>query len=163
MSVDLSGLPATKYPHLIRCKVCDSPSQTQTIRSIGGPLDPTDRTERVLVIEPKPLCTGGEAHTWQTLEQACDERYRPRPENLVGLAQDLDGDYYVVNESFPEGWKVTPCCGSTVKGVENGIVCRSCFEDMSWFPDGPARLSVSDPLVRPARETAITIHLGDLS
>lgn len=88
-----------------------------------------------------------------------EDRYRKRPEEAAALPVDLDGDRYRVDSIGP--WKVTPCCGAYVKGVEDGIVCRSCFESMDDFPDGPARLTVTDPEVRPARETAIRITLED--
>lgn len=88
------------------------------------------------------------------------ERYRKRPERAAALPVDLDGDRYHVGDIGP--WKVTPCCGSYVKGVENGVVCRSCFDPMDDFPDGPARLTVDDPAVPPASQTAVRITLPPL-
>lgn len=146
----------TKYPWMIRCKKCRSPMDVNgkprydaKIRvSVNGKVE--EITEKV-----KEDCD----HEAQTIEQSCAERYRRRPENLEGLSKDLDGDYYVVNETFPEGWKVTPCCGSLIKAVEGGIVCRSCFEPMDDFHDAPARLLESQEPSLPAWLTTRTIKL----
>lgn len=84
-------------------------------------------------------------------------RYRGRPERAHFLPTDLDGDRYSDDSIGP--WKVTSCCGAYVKGVEHGVVCRSCFQDASGHPDGPARLAVCDPAVQPASETALRVQL----
>lgn len=86
------------------------------------------------------------------------DRFRRRPEKAAVLPVDLDGNRYRVFDGLGP-WKVTPCCGASVKGIEDGIVCRSCFSDMLDFPDGPARLHPEDPEVRPARETAVRFTL----
>lgn len=49
---------------------------------------------------------------------------------------DLDGDPYRVGEIGP--WKVTECCHAYATGVEDGIVCKMCFEP-TWA-DGEAQL-----------------------
>lgn len=76
------------------------------------------------------------------------------------LPTDLDGDKYRVYDGLGP-WKVTPCCGCPVTGTDTGIACKGCYEDMSDFPDGPARLQEGDPKVAPASETAVRIDLSD--
>ena len=34
---------------------------------------------------------------------------------------------FEVSDANPSG--MTPCCGATLKGVENGVVCRACHKD----------------------------------
>ena len=58
------------------------------------------------------------------------------------LPLDLDGVPYTVTEHLG-AWRLTRCCGAAATGVDDGIVCKHCFEPT--FDDGPARL---DPLVR---------------
>jgi hypothetical protein len=72
------------------------------------------------------------------------------------LPVDLDGDHYRDDALGP--WKVTPCCGAYVTGTDSGVACKGCWAVMDDFPDGPARLSESDPPVMPAWLTAVRIY-----
>lgn len=58
-------------------------------------------------------------------------KWKQYGDNVI-LGNDDEGMDYAHNVEEGMWWRITPCCGASDKGVEDGVVCRSCY---GWIPD----------------------------
>lgn len=83
--------------------------------------------------------------------------------DVADLPRDLDGTPYRVDDTLGP-WKVTPCCGAYATGVEDGVVCRRCYNDVEFlgggYYDGPAHL---DPAESPQPPATLLLNVADMT
>lgn len=69
------------------------------------------------------------------------------------LLVDAEGFNYRIDDSLGP-WRMTTCCGASVKGLEQGVGCRSCFGDVEPGLDGPAVLRIN------RADARVCVHCG---
>lgn len=71
-----------------------------------------------------------------------------------GVKFDLDDEPYRIG-SVLGPWRVSYCCWSFSKGIDTGVVCRSCYGDVEHI-DGPA--NIADRFGRTHQEKHHALH-----
>lgn len=75
------------------------------------------------------------------------------PKATADLVVGLSEDGYVVANSDGLQYGLTPCCFATATGVEGGIACRTCYDDVDWVLGGDMAVAVP---VQPPRAPSLS-------
>jgi hypothetical protein len=47
----------------------------------------------------------------------------------------IDSEGFKVADDDGFRYRLTPCCGASTTGTDEGVVCRSCYEPTDWRVD----------------------------